>query len=128
MLGEGKDKLAIGVDSLFGQTIILVFVQESDSIHIKKGIKHRIDKTSFTLYILHERQREKPLHHKIHFTLIGVQPDLGEYIHYNNRLNLLKGSEDTTFEPLLYKKPSGNHQYRTILLESKSQLSKLQPP
>ena len=49
LLGKGKDKLVIGMDNLFGQTIILDFDQKNDSIHIEEGIKHRINKNNPSL-------------------------------------------------------------------------------
>ena len=59
LLGEGKDKLVIGLDSLFGQTIILDFDQKSDSIHIEEGIKHRIDKNNPSLCLFFPRDEDK---------------------------------------------------------------------
>ena len=59
LLGEGKDKLVIGLDSLFGQTIILDFDQKSDSVHIEKGIKHRVDKYNPSLCLFYTKDNGK---------------------------------------------------------------------
>lgn len=59
LLGEGKDKLVIGLDSLFGQTIVLDFDQKSDSIHIEKGIKHRVDKYNPSLCLFYTKDNGK---------------------------------------------------------------------
>ena len=58
LLGDGKDKLVIGFDSLFGQTIILDFDQKSDSIYYEEGIQHKIDKNNPSLCLFFPKNEE----------------------------------------------------------------------
>ena len=59
LLGGGKDKLVIGTDNLFGQTIILDFNAKSDTVHIEKGIHHKIDQVNPSLCLFFPKDEKR---------------------------------------------------------------------
>ena len=59
LLGGGKDKLVIGRNNLFGQTIILDFNEKSDTVHIEKGIHHKIDDDNPSLCLFFPKDEKR---------------------------------------------------------------------